>query len=259
MKTTYSLLIIVVILLIAACKISKVRPAAPIPDSHTSQNSLDWEGLYTGSMPCTDCAGIHTKIELQRDLTFRLETRYLGKSGEPEVIKGTFTWNKKGNTIILDGTDKSKVPSYYFVDENKLTQLGINGEKVTGKDADRYNLLRQDAIADRTWKLCILNGKALVLKDSASKEPDILLDGSDRRVHGHGGCNSFHGTYKVSGSKLTFSPMATTRMACPELETESSYMQALENTATFNISDDTLSLYSFNATKLAVFVAVYTR
>jgi heat shock protein HslJ len=253
------LLVILAALLFAACKISKVRPAAPIPDRHTSQNSLDWEGLYTGSMPCADCAGVHTKVELKRDLNFRIETRYLGKTGEPEVSTGTFTWNKEGNTIILNGTDKSKVPSYYLVQENKLVQLDLNGVKVTGKDAERYNLLRQDAIADRYWKLTLLNGKTIRSDETTNREPHILLSGSDRRVSGSSGCNTFHGSFKISGSKLKFSPLATTRMACPDMDTESAFLKALENTETYNVSDDTLTLYSFNAAKLAKFVAVYTR
>lgn len=27
---------------------------------HNSRNSLDYEGVYTGTMPCADCSGIYT-------------------------------------------------------------------------------------------------------------------------------------------------------------------------------------------------------
>ena len=36
-----------------------------IPDMHTTMNSLDWDGTYTGILPCADCKGIETNITLK--------------------------------------------------------------------------------------------------------------------------------------------------------------------------------------------------
>lgn len=48
-------------------------------------------------------------------------------------------------------------------------------------------------------------------------------------VVGHGGCNQFFGTYDQSGDKLTFGPLAATRMACPNLDEEQAFMSALQS------------------------------
>jgi len=40
--------------------------------------------------------------------------------------------------------------------------------------------------------------------------------GAEGRVQGSGGCNRFTGSYEVDGDKITFGPLAATRMLCPD-------------------------------------------
>jgi heat shock protein HslJ len=49
-----------------------------------------------------------------------------------------------------------------------------------------------------------------------ASSPHLLFDPATRRVSGFTGCNRLSGGYTVEGDRLTFGPMATTRMACPE-------------------------------------------
>ena len=37
-----------------------VASAAP----HTAQSSLDWQGLYVGTLPCASCPGFYTELQL---------------------------------------------------------------------------------------------------------------------------------------------------------------------------------------------------
>ncbi|MDO1449399.1 copper resistance protein NlpE [Rhodocytophaga aerolata] len=107
-------------------------------NSHNARNSLDYEGTYTGILPCADCQGIETEIRLYAGNSFVKKTRYLGKN-DPQVFEttGAFTWNKAGNTIILEGAEGA---NQYLVGENTLTQLDQQGNKVTSQLADRYVL-----------------------------------------------------------------------------------------------------------------------
>ena len=41
------------------------------------------------------------------------------------------------------------------------------------------------------------------------------------------------GTYRLDGEKLKFGPLATTRMACPAMETETASRKALEATTRY--------------------------
>ncbi len=112
----------------------------PVPDSaHNSRNSLDWAGTYTGTTPCADCRGIETRLTLSYDETYELTTRYIGKSDSLFKKDGSFTWNETGSKIALD-VDASSRPSEYLVQENRVIQLDMNGEQITGDLAGSYVL-----------------------------------------------------------------------------------------------------------------------
>ena len=46
---------------------------------------------------------------------------------------------------------------------------------------------------------------------------------------GNTGCNNITGTIEVHGKKIHFGRLATTRMACPEMSFESTYLKKLDN------------------------------
>lgn len=65
---------------------------------------------------------------------------------------------------------------------------------------------------------------------------------SDGRFTGHTSCNSMNGSYTLDGDRIRFSPPATTRMACAELqrEQEDRILTALELAATARVRPDGL-------------------
>lgn len=139
------------LLLTVSCKKNKSTENNPeateieetvIDNEHTSENSLDWEGSYSGVLPCADCEGISTEISISSDNTFILKQQYLGKDDDTvHEYKGTFSWKKDGSTIILN--DIVDMPGQYFVGEGKLIQLDMEGKKIEGDLADKYILLKQ--------------------------------------------------------------------------------------------------------------------
>lgn len=110
----------------------------PGNDTHNAQNSLDWEGTYKGLTPCADCEGIETEVTLNKDMTFAIKTRYKGKSDKFFEENGRFKWDEKGSNITLEGLKGH--PAQFFVGENTLTQLDMDGNKVTGDLAEMYIL-----------------------------------------------------------------------------------------------------------------------
>ena len=120
--------------------IAKVAVETPI-NSHNSQNSLDWSGTYKGITPCADCEGIETEINLNTDLTFIIKTKYLGKGDETVFQEtGNFVWDKTGGIIKLEGL-KGR-PSQYKVGENRLIQLDMGGNVISGTLAEKYVLTK---------------------------------------------------------------------------------------------------------------------
>ena len=112
-----------------------------IVDGHNARNALDYAGIYTGILPCADCAGIEIWIEITYESTYRKKTRYLGKDDSTVYqSEGSFTWDEAGNTITLQGVE---APNKYFVSENYLIHLDLEGKRIIG-DLEELYILRKE-------------------------------------------------------------------------------------------------------------------
>jgi copper homeostasis protein (lipoprotein) len=225
-----------------------------------SKTSVDWPGLYSGNLPCADCEGIQTMIELNKDLTYTKNTKYTGKTRSINKSQGTFSWNNQGSIITLKEND-GKNPVMYQVGENMLFQLDNNENKFPGALADHYKLVKlPEGLTEKFWKLTELNGKKIVVGATFNKEPHIILKNQETRVKGHGGCNSFFGTYELKpGNRITISQIGNTLMACPEMETETQFLKAIQAADSYFLKGDTLILHKAGMAPLARFEAVFLR
>lgn len=112
-----------------------------VDTAHNARNSLDWNGTYLGTLPCADCEGIETKLEIKLDGTFVLTEAYLGKEDSQFVYQGKFNWNAAGNTIAVPSESEEMVQ--FFVAENQLLRLDSEGQRITGEFADKYVLKKK--------------------------------------------------------------------------------------------------------------------
>jgi heat shock protein HslJ len=80
---------------------------------------------------------------------------------------------------------------------------------------------------------------------------------TDGQFGGLAGCNSYWGTYTADGHRLTVESLDSTKAVCSEpagiMEQEQAYLRALQNTATFDIEGDKLTLSSSEGKLLASF------
>lgn len=115
------------------------------------------------------------------------------------------------------------------------------------------------ALFETRWVLRQAGTQAITVPEGG-QEPYLLLRRTGA-AEGQGSCNRFRGSaFTDSTSSLTFSPLLSTRMACPALATEQAFTQALAATHSYRISGDTLHLYAAtepDATPLARLEAVY--
>jgi heat shock protein HslJ len=241
-----------------ACKTGSKNTSSSLPAADNSMVSVDWPGTYYGILPCADCEGIETVLTLNKDLTYILKKKYGGKDdASVHETKGSFTWNKEGSKVTLKGEN----PGQYLVGENQLFQLDQNGNRITGSLADKYRLARQvPAITEKYWKLTELFGKKLEPDQSFVKEPHMILRAEGNNVKGHGSCNAFSGTYELQpNDRITFSKMAGTMMACPNMEVENNFHKVLGTADSYILKGDTLLLIRARMAPLARFEAVYFR
>ena len=109
-------------------------------DMHTSENSLDWVGVYEGTMPCASCEGIETVVELKDGNTFTATYTYMGEDEYTVSNEGVFTWDESGEVVTLVAEEDIK---QFKVGENQITLLGEDGEVNTGELAEFYVLKKK--------------------------------------------------------------------------------------------------------------------
>jgi heat shock protein HslJ len=109
-------------------------------------------------------------------------------------------------------------------------------------------------LTDSPWLLTELGGEAPLPETSITAEFD-----DDGRVGGSSGCNSYSTSYTVDGNQIEFGEeMVGTLMSCPDpvMAQERAYLEALQDTATFEIVDDELTFINADGDVLASFQAV---
>ncbi len=236
------------------------QPLASAPEGSNSRNALDWDGVYTGTVPCADCEGIKTMIQLNKDETYTLKTKYLGKSDEVFTASGKFTWNDAGSIITLE--DAGSESQSYQVGENILFHLDQDGNRVTGDLAEKYRLRKQQkSLVGKRWKLIEIMGKPVAGMD-LMKEPFIELTGEADgwRFAGNDGCNNIMGSYEMGDAgTISFSKPASTLMACPKGDLQQEMTDVLGQADNFTMSEDgaTLSLNKARMAPLARFEVDY--
>lgn len=106
------------------------------------------------------------------------------------------------------------------------------------------------------WNLAEL-GAQPVSATNAENIPNLTFyAGQVGRISGYTGCNRLTGTFELgSKNKITFAPVATTRMACIGEQTETPFLQALGSASSYRFDDGKLKLYK-GKTLLAVFTSV---
>lgn len=107
------------------------------PNSNLKNN---WAGTYHGTLPCADCEGIQTVVELKEDNTFKIVQDFLNKNTKIEET-GKFEWSNDGNNLILNLKENS--PYHFKLGDNRLFYLDQDGNQITGNLADQYVLMKK--------------------------------------------------------------------------------------------------------------------
>lgn len=149
------LLLLTMTLILAGCKTNveetdHVSAEDLIPfnasqiDAHNSRNSLDWEGSYSGVLPCEDCVGIETFLKIKRDHTYTATQRFVDKGdvvSEEIISEGTFFWNEEGSSISFENL-QGEIRTFR-VNELFLTPLNKNGIELRPETGNNFKLLKQ--------------------------------------------------------------------------------------------------------------------
>ncbi|MZR64288.1 META domain-containing protein [Alcanivorax sp. DP30] len=139
-----------------------------------------------------------------------------------------------------DGTTQAAVAveSYTLDEVNAFTDCQIPGAQLT----------------NTRWVLTHL-GEQAVDADADSAAPHLTF--TDGQARGNGGCNGFQGGYQQEEAVLRFQSLTSTEMACPALETEQAFHEALNQTDHYRIEGELLTLFDDKGEPVASFQALY--
>lgn len=116
----------------------KKQETAQVTDTHNAENSLDYWGVYEGTLPAASSPGIKTVLTLNKDHTFALRSEYIDEKDGIFNDKGTYTL--KGN--ILTATQEDGDVVHYKLEEGQLRMLNQEKQSITG-DMAKYYVLKQ--------------------------------------------------------------------------------------------------------------------
>lgn len=184
----FAFLIALVAITIASCKnTNKKTDQTQLSDGHTSENALDWQGTYSGNLPCADCEYIETELTLTNDMNYVLTSQYMGKAkSNSDTLKGQFTW--EGNNIKLEGIPENERPSMYKVEENQLRQLDLEGNIITSELEQQYVMHKNGNlnVEDKRWQLVELNGQAV---KGAAETHYLIFHSANGQLEAKTNCN----------------------------------------------------------------------
>jgi len=236
---------------------------APATSSGQESAISGLPATFVGTLPCADCPGIRYQVNLLADHTFVSRMTYEDRNSSLRE-NGSWQLESDGKTLVLQNQTREQ---FALLDKQTLRKLDTNGKEIESKL--NYELKRAPqfqpieevgqgsgpvTLENTHWKLTRLGQTSF--SDSTSQEPYLVLDPENQRVSGSGGCNRITGSYKLSGSELTFSRMVLTMMACIHgMETEEKFLDALGQVIKWKINGYALDLFDANGNAIAEFEA----
>ena len=186
-----------------------------------------------------------------------------GYSGCNRII-GSVDVNAKPGTIDLGalGSTRMACPDM-TLEQNVLGALAqVKGYKKMGKEnmalcnaSNRPVVVLEKKEADvklsvlnGEWKIKEVNGEAIT--SGMEKQPFIAFDVKKKTLHGNAGCNLINGGFETSttnAKSISFPGVASTMMACPDMEVEGKILKAMNEVKSFDkLSGGGIGLYDAN-------------
>ncbi|WP_299142879.1 copper resistance protein NlpE [uncultured Vibrio sp.] len=108
-----------------------------IEAGHNARTSLDWNGIYQGTVPCEDCSGTDLLLELKIDGQYLLGRSYVDKMSTTVMEEGSINWNDAGNTVQVG-------EYHFFVAENQLFLVSKDELRMMDEEGNPYALAKTE-------------------------------------------------------------------------------------------------------------------
>lgn len=157
----------------------------------------------------------------------------------------------------INNTDEDR-PVYLFMEDgsHQLNGFagcnGFFGSYLVGEPDELRFVGNRPQLLNTKWLLEAIGEEKI---ENTNEENPIYIELTEteegERVAGMAGCNRYFGAYTVSGEdSVSFSKMGSTRMMCPNMETETKYLNALGEVDSYHVDGLYLHLKSNGNTVL---------
>lgn len=138
-------------ILAVACSQQQPAPKADdkAPTTATApatNNAPAYVGVYTGVLPCADCDGIETTVEIKADGQYVLTEQYKKDGAKTDKTEGKTSFDEKTSILTLEATDPLLVRKF-LIEGDKITQVSNEGKKSESKELN-YTLTKSSAPAE---------------------------------------------------------------------------------------------------------------
>ena len=253
MKKSFFVLGLALLTTVSCTTTQQVTKETKVTNIHNSQNSLSYDGIYRGVLPCADCDGIKTTVYIMNDNTFKMVSESMEKESSVFEAKGTFTWDDTKKIILLK--EENGTIHQFKVAEGHIVMLDQEGNLITSPLQKNYILTKDNySILNKKWRLMELMGQKITSKDTMDKEAYLLFNDKENRYAASVGCNTISGAFTVeSYNRLQLQDGISTMMACENNDLEIKLKQALKTADSFQIHGDELILIKGRMAPLAKF------
>jgi len=135
-----------------------------------------------------------------------------------------------------------------------------DGDELTLRDSAGNDLATLDELdpadlVDTPWEVVAYNDGAQAVVSVIEGSMVTAVFGEDGMVNGSGGCNTYSAGYETDGDNMTIEQPISTLIACdqPIMDQETAFLVALQQTATFELGEDTLTLHAADGALLVSF------
>lgn len=158
------------------------------------------------------------------------------------------------NLLLNSHTKNFAVSLFYTFAESKIIEMRIVlimslmalmqlnltacSSSKSSKGSNLTATVGNNELQGKRWELLSLQGNPIPTTLSKA----FIYFGKDGACNGNGSCNSFSGSYTVTGMKLKLGQMASTERLCHEMATEDSFYGLMPKIDSYKIKNGQLYL-----------------
>lgn len=174
---------------------------------------------------------------------------------------GTVEFGRMGSTMMACPNMETETKVLAALSEAKSYRKAGKDEMALSNSSNRPLVILKKRFYSMTvaelqgeWNVVSVFNQSI--SKTTEKAPFLIFDMKGNKISGNAGCNRLVGKLNINEDNrisISISPVVTTRMACPDMETENNILSALSSVKTFGKLDGKrIALYTSGGAEVLV-------